>query len=467
MISKTKVVVTIGPSTASYEQLKKVIKNGADVLRLNLSHASYSFCQEIIEQVNILNQELNTSVAIMIDLMGPEIRTSKFSSSQVFLREGDKINLVLDEVIGDNSKFSINYPNLINEVDFNDTLLLNDGLISLKVIDKNMNGLVLEVLNEGFIHDYSKIIIKDKDLKIPFLTPKDKDDILFAHKMNVDFLSLSHVKNANDVKSVLTILNEVNNKHINIISKIENEDAVNNIEEIIEYSDAINVARGDLGVMLDFERIPGIQKKIINLCHEQETVCLVSTELMSTMEHSLRPTRAEVSDVANAILDGVDGVILSGETTIGKFPIETLIMLEKIINATEKDMLYKTAMPKTQDITTIIAKNVVNTVNELDCLAIIAPTMSGYTAKKMSNFRPRCPIIAVSPNIETIKSLQLHFAVNPVLIKELNDLDKIIDVSKDITTKLLDAKQGDKIVITGGYPFKDIKITNFMNIEEL
>ena len=261
----------------------------------------------------------------------------------------------------------------------------------------------------------------------------------------------------------------MNDEHINILSKIETEEGVDNIDEIIRVSDGIVIARGDLGVSVGMERVPGIQKKIIKKCHEASKVSIISTEIMSSMEKMARPTRAEVSDVANAVLDGADAILLSGETTVGKYPIETLKIVEKVINSAEMDIDYQDYLNdnSTTDITGIIAQNVTSSALKLKCCAIIAPTNSGYTARMMSKFRPSCPVIAVSPNPDTVKSLQLHFAVTPVLIDDLNSLDKIIDLSKEITFKLISTRPGDKIIITGGYPFNEVKYTNFMKIEEL
>ena len=261
------------------------------------------------------------------------------------------------------------------------------------------------------------------------------------------------------------------NDSMEIISKIETEEGVNHLDEIIRVSDGIMVARGDLGVDIPLERVPGVQKKIIDKCHKAGIVSIVATELLSSMEKMVRPTRAEVSDVANAVLDGADAVMLSNETTVGKFPIETLNMMEKIINSAEKDIDYleflSTKEEQDTDITGMISHSVAECAGRLHCCAIIAPTMSGYTARKMSHCRPCCPIIAVSPNESTVKSLQLHFAVNPVLIKEMKDFDEIIEVSKQVTFDLISTKPGDKIIITGGYPFESVKSTNFMKIEEL
>ena len=471
MLNKTKVVVTIGPATMEKEQIKRLMQNGMDVVRLNMSHADYHFCTDIIEKVKELNQELHLSIATMLDLMGPEVRTGEFINGQAYFRKGDKVRIYMDPVMGDSTKFSVSYSDLIKEVGYNTIIKVKDGLMLFEVIDIQSDFLVCEALNDGTIGNCQSVKVEGVKLHLPRMTKKDETDIIFAHKMGVDFLALSHVSGPEDVLAASDILINLKNDHIGLISKIENEEAVDNLDQIIRVSDGVMVARGDLGVDIPLERVPGVQKKIIEKCHKAGIVSIVATELLSSMESSIRPTRAEVSDVANAVLVGADAVMLSNETTIGKFPIETLNMMEKIINSAERDIDYLDFLSrkdeKDTDITGMISHSVAECASRLKCCAIIAPTMSGYTARKMSNCRPRCPIIAVSPNEETVKSLQLHFAVNPVLIDEMKDFDKIIEVSKKVTFELISTSPGDKIIITGGYPFKDVKTTNFMKIEEL
>lgn len=471
MLNKTKVISTVGPATMEKIQIKKLMENGTDVIRINMSHASYNFCKEIVDIVNELNDELHLSVALLMDLMGPEVRIGKFENNQAYFRKGDKVEIHMDEVLGNNTRFSVNFPNLINEVSYNYIIRVKDGLLELEVIDISQDIIVCEVLNDALIENNQTLTVKDVKLKLPFLSNKDETDIVYANKLGFDFIALSYVSCANDVLTVNDKLINMGNNHIGIIAKIETEDGVNNIDEIARVCDGVMVARGDLGVSVSLERVPGIQKKIINKCHEVGIVSIVATELLSSMESSIRPTRAEVSDVANAVLDGADAVMLSGETTTGKYPIETLKMMEKIIKSAELDVDYEELLRResklNNDITGAIAHSVASTAASLNCCAIIAPTNSGYTARMMSRFRPKCPIIAVSPSIDTVKSLQLHFAVNPVLIDDLNSFDKIINLSKDITFKLVSTKPGDKIIITGGYPFANIKYTNFMEIEEL
>lgn len=471
-MNKTKIIATIGPVSNDKETLRKLIGKGIDVVRLNLKHANYNFCSDVIKKVNELNEELHTSIAIMLDTNGPEVRTGKFMGGHAYLKKDSKIRIYMDEIIGDSTKFSVNYSGLLNDVKYDSILKLDDGLIELKVLDKGDNYLLCQVLNDGLISDYKGVNIPDVHLNIPFLSSKDKEDIKFACKNNVDFLALSFVETSENILEVNDLLISLGNDHIGIIAKVENGRAFEDIDEIIRVSEGVMIARGDLGVELPLERVPGIQKAIINKCHMAGKVSIVATELLSSMENIVRPTRAEVSDVANAVLDGADAVMLSGETTIGKYPLETIETMEKIIKASEKDidhlgLLDRAVRTETKDVTGILAYNVAETATRLNCKAIITPTVSGYTARKISRFKPMCPIIASTPSLETAKSLMLHFGVCPIIVGELKSFDKIIDHARKITVELININKGDKVVITGGYPFKEVKHTNFMKIEEL
>lgn len=471
-MNKTKIIATIGPASSDKETLRSLINNGMDVVRLNLSHGDYSFCTDIINKVTELNKELETNIAIMVDTEGPGIRIGRFCGGSAYLKKGDKIRIYMEEILGDSTKFSVSYPNLIEDVKYNTTIKLADGKIELEVIDKGVDYLLCEVKSEGIIEDHKGVNVPGTKLSLPFLNKKDREDILYANRMGVDFIALSFVSSSDDILEVNDLLIGLDNDHIGIIAKVENESSVGEIDEIIRVSDGIMIARGDLGVEVPMERVPGIQKSIISKCHNMGKISIVATEMLSSMECSTRPTRAEVSDVANAVLDGADVVMLSGETTIGKYPAETLKIMEKIIASAEEDINYiellgKAMRTEKQDITGSIAYSVAECANRLKCKAIVAPTMSGYTARKMSRFRPSCPIIAASPDINTVKSLALHFGVHAILIDELNSFDKIIKKSKEVVIELLDIDDGDKIIITGGYPFKEVKHTNFMKIEEL
>ena len=471
-MNKTKIIATVGPATASKEMIRQLMLNGVDAFRINMSHSDDDFCRNIVRIVNELNIELNTYVAIMIDIKGPIVRIGKVQNNNAFLKKGDKIRVFMDNVLGDCTKFSVDYPNLIKDVPLNATLKIDDGLVELIVLDKGNDYLLCEVLKEGNIASYKTMNVLNIKLNRPFLDEKDKRAIMLAHELNADFLALSFISSSEDVLEVNDLLINMGNDHLQIISKIENDHAVDDIDNIIKVSDGIMIARGDLGAQIPLERIPGIQKKIISKCHSKGIISIVATELLSNMTNLERPTRAEVSDIANAVLDGTDAVMLSGETTVGRYPVEALNMMEKIIKAAERDIDYNSVLQKSiqtekRDMTGTLAYSVAGCALNLQCKAIFTPTMSGYTAKKISRFRPVCPIIAPSPNIGTVKSLALNFGVYPVLIHDLKSLDAIIEESKKIAQDMLALTRKDNIIITGGYPFKKVKTTNFMKIEEI
>lgn len=470
-MKKTKVIATIGPASKDIEVLKNLILSGMDVARINLRYADKEFCKDIVNKINNLNKELKTNIAVLFDLEGPDITVGHFSGGSAYLNKGDKIRIYMDEILGDSTKFSISYPNLINEIKVNSLIKINDGLIELKIIDKEINYLLCEVIIGGFIED-GKGVNVPIHLNIPFLRQKDIEDIELANELNVDYLALSHVRSYEDVLSVNDMLINLGNDHMAIISKIENEHALEELDEIIRNSEGIMVARGDLGVELPMERIPRIQKMIINKCHIEGKISIVATELLSSMENIVRPTRAEVADIANAVLEGTDAVMLSGETTIGNYPIQTMDVMSKIIESTEQDQNYyeflDTSMrSEKQDITGSVAYSAVECAIRLKCKAIVTPTISGYTARKISRFRPNCPIIAITPDINVVKNLSLYYGIYPVLEHDVNSFDKIMKISKEKAKNILKLEERDKIIITGGYPFKEVKHTNFMKIEEV
>ena len=471
-MNKTKVIATIGPASKSLECIEELINHGMDIARINMSYASYDECEKIIKNIRLANERTNKNIAIMLDLIGPNLRVGKLVNASAYLKNGDKIKIYIDELIGDNTKFSVNYKGLLEDVNYGTIIKLSNGFVDLEVVDICSDYLLCRVLNDGFIYENTSINIPSIRLNMPFISSKDRSDIKFAHDNEVDFIAVSFVQNSENILDINDLLIELKDDHMAILAKIETELAVDDIDRIIKSSDGIIVARGDLGVEVPLERVPSIQKSIIRKSHLAGKVSFVTTELLSSMENLIKPTRSEVSDVANAVLDGVDGVILTNETADGKYPIESIKMMEKIIESAEMDIDYleltdKAMRTEKQDVTGLVAYNVTQTANRLKAKAIIVPTMSGYTAIKVSRFRPTCPIIAVSPNIDTVKSLALYFGVMPILIDELNSFDKIIEKSKKLTKEVIKIEPGDKIILTGGYPFNKIKHTNFMEIEEL
>ncbi|MBO5095395.1 MAG: pyruvate kinase [Bacilli bacterium] len=471
-MNKTKVIATIGPNTSSKEMIKSFINNGVDCIRINMSHSTSSFCSDVISKINEVNQELRTYVSIMLDLKGPGIRVGEISNDAAFLKNNDKIRIFMDPIIGDNTKFSVDYEDLIKDVSIGNVLKIDDGNVELQVIDIEENYILCKVIKEGIIKSNKSVNVPGVKINRPFLSEEDKRTIKFAHENNVDFLALSFVSSEEDVLQVNDLLINLDNDHIQIVSKIETKEALESIDNIIKMSDGIIIARGDLGCEIAIERVPGIQKKIISKCLEKGKFSIVSTELMSNMATVNHPTRAEISDVANAVLDGADAVMLAGETTISNYPIETLKLLERTIKAAEYDINYDLMMDiaiksEANDTSGSLCYSVAMCANRLNCKAIFAPTISGNTARKISRFKPLCPILAVSPNKETVKSLTLNFGVYPVLISDLKSFDSIVEVSKKVAIEYLELKPKDNIIITGGYPFKTVKHTNFMKIEEL
>lgn len=470
-MNKTKIIATVGPASQDKDTLRQFFINGVDIIRLNMAFCSYDFCKKIISIIDELNYEMKKNISIMLDIEGPHVRTFNFQGGSAYFKLGETVRVSKTPVIGDCTTFSVNYFGFIDDVKCHDVIKLNNGAVQLEITDKDSNYLTCTVVKEGIVYDKSIVNVPDSKLNIPFLNENDKKNIVFAHEMNVDFLALSGVTSSEDVLLVNDMLIELGNDHLGIIAKIENEKGVEFIDEIIKVSDGIIVSRGDLGAEVPLERVPGIQKSIVSKCHNVGKVSIVAAQILSSMENSSSPTRAEVSDVANAVIDGVDAIILSGETTIGKFPVDTLKTIERIIHASEHDINYidlldKAIRSESIDTTGCIAISVVETANRLKCKTIVTPTISGQTAKKISRFRPSCPILALSPDINTIKNLNIYFGIYPVFIQELKTFDKMMNESKGVALSLFDIDIDDRIIITGGYPFKTTKYTNFMKIED-
>ncbi len=471
-MKKTKVICTIGPASYDKEILKQMINAGMDVIRINLSHADHKFCEKTINNIKELNTELNKKITIILDLKGPEIRIGKIKRGQATLVANSIIRIINDDIVGDKTAFATNYKGLYKEVTPNTKILLDDGLIELTVISIDGTDIVCKVENEGTIADNKGVNIPSIKLNTPFLSRADREDILFAIKLNVDFLALSYISSSIDVLEISDLLIELKNDHIGLISKIETASAVEDIDEIIKVSDGIMIARGDLGVQVPMEQLPAIQKTIIEKCFLANKVSIVATELLASMQSNPRPSRAEVSDVATAVIDGVDAVMLSGETTVGEYPVDAVSMMSRIIESAEEDLNYLALLDKAmetekQDITSAIAYSVADSANRLQVGCIVAATNSGYTARKISRFKPNCPIIATSPNEGVVKSLTLNWGIYPILVEEYKNTDEIIAEAKSIAKKMMSLDIGDKVIITGGFPVGKVQHTNFMKIEEI
>lgn len=470
-MKKTKVICTMGPSSSTTEVLRQMIASGMDVARFNLSHASHGFCRETIAKIRSLEKEYHKVVGILFDTNGPELRLGRVENGSCFLKKGREVKVYGTDRLGNETELSVNYEELLKDVSINHELLLSDGKVRLKIVSKLEDCLLCEVEEEGYVYSNRTVHIPNIRFRLDYLSEKDREDIQFAVSEKVDFLALSFVRSHFDVLDVTDYLIELGDDHIQLISKIENQDAIEEVDAILKDSDGIMVARGDLGVELPLEKLPGIQKRVIEKANAMNKISIVATEMLSTMENDNRPTRAEVSDVYNAVIDGSDAVMLSGETTIGNFPVETVSMMRKIIESAEEEMNYlalfnQIRREEEQDITTSIAYSVVECAAHLKVKAIVASTNSGYTAKKISGLKPICPIIATSPRKDTVRSLTLNFGVYPVLVNEFISTDEIVADCKRVAKEQMKLDSSDRIIITGGFP-ADLNNTNFMKIEEI
>ncbi len=463
-MKKTKVVCSIGPSSAKIDVLKKMAEAGMNVARINFSHETREGCDKIVELVNSVNQE-GYYVALMYDTKGPDFRTGAVENGEIELKEGSYIELVGEDIVGTSQKIGVNDKQAIEEIHLGDIILVEDGLFKLEVIGKKEGSLTCRILVGGKLGSHKGINVPGVDLKMTFLSEEDRKDIIYACHHEGDFIALSFVSSKEDVLSVRKVIEEEHSR-MQIISKIESTKAIENLDEIIAVSDGIMVARGDLGVEVPMKELPILQKQIIRKCREQGKICIVATEMLSSMTKQIRPTRAEVSDVANAVLDGADAVMLSNETTIGNYPLEAVSMMAETCENTEKYLIYEHGVyPKEKSIMATIAHGVVVASNSLDIAVILASSLSGNTAKHISSLRPQSPILALVTEERVARSLALHFGVYPTIVPISYTTDEIIENALEMGKKLFSLKKGDKVVVTGGFP--QHKSTNFMKIEEI
>ena len=468
-MKKTKMIITIGPSSMDIDILKEMILKGADVVRINLSHADSKFCDEAILKIRKIERELDKPIGIMLDTDGPSVRLDKFIEGKALLEAGKSIKLYRYPVICNNTQFSVNYENMLDEINVDDELLLSDGVVVLKVSEMHNDYALLEVIVGGEIKSNQTIHIKNKAFKMPFVSKKDYDGIIYGIKNNIDFLALSYVRSEQDVLEVADILIENGNNHINIISKIENSSALDNLDEIAKVSDGLMVARGDLGIEMSLEKLPFFQKQIIKKANDNEKISIVATDFLLSMEENMRPARSEVSDIYNAVMDKCDAIMLSGETTIGKYPVEVVETMTKTLMSAEEDFDYNENLEELlenikNDITSNIAYSVVSSSMRLHASAIITNTNSGYTASQISHYKPICPILGLSPVVETTRILTINYGVVPILSNECKSTDTIVNMCTRKAVQYLDLEGGDIVIITGGFPI-NIKNTNFMKIE--
>ena len=468
-MKKTKIICSIGPVSRKYEVMKSMVENGMNVARINFSHADLTEKKETVELVKKINKELKTNVGILYDTKGPDFRTGVVENDGINLKEGKTIRIVKDDIVGTEEAITVNYKEALNNINVDDIILLEDGLMKLLVVDKDKRGLTCSIIIGGVLGSRKGINVPGVDLDMPFISEQDKEDILYACHHDGDFIALSFVSSKEDILAVKEIL-EQENSNMQIISKVESNTAISNIDEIIEYSDGIMVARGDLGVEVPMKELPIIQKKIIEKCRKAGKFCIVATEMLASMYKNARPTRAEVTDIANAVLDGTDAVMLSGETTTGKYPIEAVRYMAEIVENTEKYLDYENIVKPDYeaDITDTIARSVVDASNMLDVKVIVAATLSGLTAKKISNLRPKTIILAACPTEKVAHLLSLRFGVYTTLLPVYESTDDMVEEAINKTKEFMDLKENDLIVVTGGFPNNaPVKSTNFLKIERI
>ncbi len=466
---KTKIVCTIGPASESEEVLSELIQKGLDVCRLNFSHGSHEEHQARIDRIKKVRENLQEATAILLDTKGPEIRTGKFDKPEIQLVEGQAFVIKMNEVIGNENFCSVSYEGLAKDVAVGDRILIDDGLVELIVTQVNGDEIITRVENAGIIKNNKGVNVPNVKINLPAITEKDRSDILFGIKNDIDFIAASFVRKASDVMAIREILEEHDANHIQIISKIENQEGVDNIDEILQVSDGIMVARGDLGVEIPTEEIPIVQKRLIKKANLLTKPVITATQMLDSMMRNPRPTRAEVTDVANAIYDGTDAIMLSGETAAGKYPVEALETMARIAKRTEGTLDYEMILQSRQQqravtITNAISHASCTLAKDVEADAIITSTSSGYTARAVSTYRPKAPIIA-SVNRETVRrQLSLIWGVETVLGEHVQSTDEMFDQSVSLALQKGFVKSGDKVVITAGVPIGKVGTTNLIKV---
>lgn len=470
MMRKTKIVCTIGPASRIYDVIEKLIRMGMNVARLNFSHGSYKEHLQVIENIRQASLKIGQPIAILQDLGGPKIRIGKIIKEPIFLKEGSSFILTNREVTGNDQEVSLTFPSLPQKVKKGDCIFLADGTLELKVKEFTSTDIICRVVRGGKLTSHQGVNIPNISMDIPSLTEKDYQDILFGIKNKVDFIGLSFIRRAEDVLKVRKILKENKAEEISLIAKIEKKEAVDNLKEIIEASDGIMVARGDLGVEIPLENVPLVQKNIIKKCNFVGKPVITATQMLISMMSNPRPSRAEVTDVANAILDGTDAIMLSEETAVGNYPLEAVETMNKIALRIEKAIDYEKILsersisvkPTNAD---AISHATCQVALDLKVKAIVTFTFSGSTARMVSRYRPPVPIIAASTQDSTVKKLTLSWGVYPFKTEELADTDDMITRSRKVALETGLVRPGEKIVITAGIPFRVPGSTNLLKVE--
>ena len=478
-MKKTKIVCTMRPNTDNREIMKELALNGMDVARFNFSHGDHAEHRHRLEILESVREELGIPIASLLDTKGPEIRTGKLKDGKkVTLKEGDLYTLTTEEIVGDETRGYINYAGLAEDVKPGDRILIDDGLIELHVREVNGTDIVCRIENGGELGEKKGVNVPGVRVKLPALTDKDKEDIRFGVDAGFDFVAASFVRNADAIREIREILDEKGST-MQIIAKIENEEGIENIDSIIEASDGIMVARGDMGVEIPAEKVPHIQKMIIRKCNLACKVVITATQMLDSMIRNPRPTRAEVSDVANAVYEGTDAVMLSGETAMGSYPIEAVRMMSQIAEESEKYLDYmfyqrrKVSAENLRNISNTVCYSSVATASDLEAPVIVAPSVSGFTTRMLSKWRPKALIAGLSPSMTAVRQMQLYWGVKPFHAKRAESTDALLFASVELLKEKGIVKEGEIVVATAGVvtranrhePVADTNIMRVMVVE--
>lgn len=467
-MKKTKIVASIGPSSYDPDVFEKMVLAGANVARINFSHATEDEKERGVATVNEVRSRTGMNIGIMYDTKGPELRCGEMENGEIELTEGSAVNIVKEQVLGTSERFSVNHPHVIDLLNIGNIVLLENGLMQLEVVGHNRNQVRCIVRMGGRLGSKKSMSVPGVRLQIPFLSDVDLRDIIYACQHEGDFLACSFVSTPSDVMVVRSVLVAQNRADMKVIAKIESQEGMDNLDAICQVADGIMVARGDLGVEVPMEDLPIYQKRIISTCRRHGKICIVATEMLESMKHSIRPTRAEVTDVANAVFSGTDAVMLSGETTTGEFPVEAVSFMAKICSHTEDSHHYKNiyAKPHPSTIAEIMCTSVASTANELGAKLIVVPTVKGVSARLLSNLEPICPILALTSDEQIMRSLALNYGVYAKLVEpQLVNEGSFLSAQEE-ARKWMNFNEGDIVITTGGFHAdpQDGQ-TNFMKVD--
>lgn len=468
---KTKIICTIGPASETEEKLKELMLAGMNVARFNFSHGTHEEQKVKFERVDKVRKELGLPVATLLDTKGPEIRLRDFEGGKAELVEDQIFTLTTEEILGTSERATISYKNLKNDISVGTTILIDDGLIEMTVEAIEGEEIICRVINGGFVSNHKGVNVPGAILSMPYISETDRADILFGIEMGYEFLAASFARTKEDILAVRRILDE-HNCDMKIIAKIENMQGIENLEEILSVSDGVMVARGDMGVEIPLEEVPVLQKKMIKLAVSQGKHVITATQMLESMIKNPRPTRAEATDIANAIYDGTTAIMLSGESAAGKYPVEAVRTMARIAESAERDIDYRIRMNNIgveakEDITTAIAYATCSTAMDLGAAAIITVTMSGFTAEAISRYKPSCQIIGCTMRPRVSKQLNLLWGVNPLLMKQENDTEELFADAVSESKAAGYIKSGDIVVITAGVPLGIAGKTNMIRVVEV